>query len=684
MLPEPTATAAATAPLAPDTLYRFAAILRHDAAPDGRHVVFSVQRIDQKTEKKHSDLWVVETSGTAEPRRFTYGDTADNAPRWSPDGRQIAFLSNRDDERQAQLYLLPFDGGEARKLTDLKGQIQAYAWSPDGTRIALLFRPKAEEELARETDEQKKKLGVVVRHITRVTYKEDGVGFLPSTYAHLWLLDPADGTLTQITTGEHDIEDVSWSPDGARLVFAANLHPDPDFNYDATQIYSVPARPSADGPWTAADYTQITDHLGRVWAPVYSPDGRQIAFFGREQLDNWWQNTSLYVVSAAGGEARNLTQPHDLHVSCATLGDIAGGGTPQAPPTWSADGRALYFQASRHGDQPLYGVDVASGALTELVGEKVVGLFQFDRTQTRLIYLAADGDNPGELFCRDLATGTTQQLTHQHAWLTEQPLGRTEMVWVPTADGYRIQTWIMTPPDFDPARRYPTLLSIHGGPQMQYGNFYMHEFHLLASHGFVVVYSNPRGGQGYGNAHSRAIHGRWGTVDYDDLTAVADYAAGLPYVDAARMGVLGGSYGGFMTALIITRTHRFKAACTERAVSNWTSMWGSADFNYGWTKLVGLPHPWEDFQRNWEQSPMSRIGHVRTPTLVIHSAADYRTNLEQSEQIYVALKVLGVESEMLIFPDEGHGLNRSGRTDRRVARLQHLVRWFTRHLGEGA
>jgi len=266
--------------------------------------------------------------------------------------------------------------------------------------------------------------------------------------------------------------------------------------------------------------------------------------------------------------------------------------------------------------------------------------------------------------------------------LAEIDLGHTEEVWFTGQDGYKLQGWITYPPDFEPARQYPAILEIHGGPMGQYGRAFMHEFYFLAAQDYVVFWSNPRGGQGYGEDHLAAIANAWGTVDYDDVTAWADYMTAQPYVNPARTGVTGGSYGGYMTTLIIGRTDRFRAAVAQRVVSNLISFYGGSDLNGTRTEnLIGTAQPpWEAFAQYWEQSPMRFIGHARTPTLVIHSEQDKRCPPEQGEQVFVALKRLGVETELIMFPEEGHDLSRNGRTDRRIARLNHILRWFDKYL----
>jgi dipeptidyl aminopeptidase/acylaminoacyl peptidase len=257
-----------------------------------------------------------------------------------------------------------------------------------------------------------------------------------------------------------------------------------------------------------------------------------------------------------------------------------------------------------------------------------------------------------------------------------------EETWIQTPDGTDLQGWILTPPGFDPSQKYPAILEVHGGPTAMYGYLFMHEFQVLAAQGYVVFFTNPRGSQGYGEAHCKPVFDHFGEDDFADVMAWTEYVQALPYVDETRMGVTGGSYGGFMTNWIIGHDHRFAAAVTQRSVSNWVSFYGSADMNYSFQAFLSGKPAWEDLENYWRQSPMSAIGNAQTPTLVIHSEQDMRVPQEQGEQVYVALKRMGVDTELVLFPEEPHGLSRGGRTDRRVARLQHMVRWFDRYLKE--
>ncbi|MBU7017353.1 MAG: S9 family peptidase [Theionarchaea archaeon] len=655
-----------------EDLYNFNLISSCRISPDSYYIVYCVHRVDKKTEKKYSNIWVVPTSG-GEPQQFTYGDHADSQPKWSPSGAEIAFISNRDDEKQPQIYVMPFHGGEARKLTDLKGEIENFEWSPDSSKLLVSFRKKDAEEIEREKDSQKKELGIVSRHITRVFFKLDGKGYLPKERLHLWIVS-LQGECLQLTDSDiYDEQTPAWSPDGEKIVFCSNHAEDPDLDLDAVDLFVIPS--------TGGDLYKIETPVGLKWNPQFSPDGKWVAYFGYEERGQYWKNISLWVVPEDGsGKAQNLTEKFDFHVSTDTINDLPGA-LPMMPPTWSQDSKKIYVQVSRHGSTKIMSVSL-NGVSEPFVDKKgVIGSFTFDKEQSKLSYLYAHMKDPGEVFVHDMATNTGQKLTHVNEDLLQSlNLGEVEEVWFKGADNNDLQGWIIRPPDFEKSKKYPSILEIHGGPYVQYGNFFMHEFFFLAANGYVVYFCNPRGGQGYGEAHSKAIWNNWGTADYDDLMAWTDCVEKTGYIDSKRMGVTGGSYGGFMTNWIIGHTNRFKAAATQRSVSNMVSMYGTSDFNWPLQYEVGDEPPWENHENYWRQSPLKYIKNCQTPTLIIHSEQDMRADVEQGLQVFVALKRLGIDTELVLFPDEPHGLSREGRTDRRVARLNYIKNWFDRYL----
>ena len=658
-----------------EDLYRMELIYDPQMSPDGRSIIFSVQRVDAKTEKKHTNLWLVPAVGRGSARQFTYGNQIDRQPRWSPDGRSIAFLSNRKEAKQFQLYLIPVGGGEARPITDLQGSFANFEWSPDGSQIAFAFRKKDKDAIEREKDKQKKTLGVVARHITRARYKFDGAGYLPQEQFHIWTVTIRTGKMNQLTDGDFYSENQPrWSPDGSHLLFLSNRSPNPDYDTHLEDLFTTPA----DKPSAPEAYQALNTPPGRKLVATFSPDGRYIAYLGREGKGNIWQNTKLYIIPSDGSSAaQNLKL--DAEVQSNTLTDT--GDRPTTAPTWSPDGQKIYVQVTEHGRVDLRCVTIQSGDWQTVIRGGVVGGFSFDAQQTRLAYWYGDLTNLGQLCQHDMKKGTTRKLTNfNQRWLRRIDLGTIEEIWYKGIDGNDLQGWILKPPGFNPNQKYPSILEIHGGPWLQYGETFMHEFYFLAAQNYIVYFTNPRGGSGYGEAHSQSIHRNWGVDDYNDIMAWADYMAQQPYIDMERMGLTGGSYGGYMTTWAIGHTNRFKAAVAQRVVSNALSFWGSSDVGYFFEDVWSGKPPWEDYEAYWNQSPIKFVGNIQTPTLVIHSEEDHRCRLEQGEQLFLALQELGVESEMVLFPGEGHGLSRMGRTDRRIVRLNHILRWFDNYL----
>ncbi len=664
-------------PITAQDLYALQLLTDVRISPDARQVVYGVQRVDRKTEKKYANLWMAAVDGSGE-RQFTQGDQTDASPRWSPDGRMLAFLSSRKEGEDAQVYLIDADGGEARRLTDLKGEISSLAWSPDGKSLLLEFTAKDKEVIDREADEQKKKLGVVSRHYTRLFYRGDGQGWFGHERMHLWTIDVAKGRLHQLTSGDiYDEFNASWSPDSKSIVFCSNRSDEPDLAPEQVDIYVMPA--------AGGDMRLIKTPPGWSSTPVFSPDGRTICYVGPRGYNEWWQNIELWVAPADGkGLARSVTRPYDISLTCSTLNDVGAG--LEMPPVWSADGKVVYFQISEHGNTKLMAIAIDEGTLYAIIDVPgSVGTFTVDHQQKMMAYFLGTMDDPGQVWVRDMETGAVRQLTHLNQTLLKQlDLGKVEEVWFKARDGHDLQGWILTPPGFDPKKKYPSILEIHGGPQDQYGNLFMHEFYFLAAGGYVVYFGNPRGGTGYGEEHEKAIWGRWGSVDFDDLMDWTDIVEKKPYIDRKRMGVTGGSYGGYMTNWIIGHTHRFAAAATQRSVSNFVSMWGTSDNNWTFQFPCGNKSPQQSIDVLWDRSPVKYLGNATTPTMVLHNEMDFRCAIEQGQQVFTALKVNRVPSEFVTFPEEPHGLSRTGRTDRRIDRLNSIRRWMDTYLKPAA
>ena len=643
-------------------------------SPSGEHVVYTQQRVDPDSEKKYSNLWIVKTNG-GKPSQFTFGDQKDFQPRWSPDGETIAFLSNRaDKDKPHQIYLIPFRGGEARKLTDIQGKIGSLSWSPDGKKFLCKIRKTDQAILDRQENDQKKELGIVKRHYDRVFYKFDGEGYLPKERWHIWTVNVNTGGEKQLTKhAVYDEIDPTWSPDGKLIAFMSNRSSDPDLERDAVDLFVMPA--------SGGKQRKVSTPLGDKSMPSFSHDGSYIAYFGTDGDKNWYRNQGLWIVPTNSSQAAiNLTESYDVHVSPMTINDT---GSPEImPPTWAKNGDKLFFPIVKNGRTLLCSIGLDGKDFTTIAGDQgVVGSYAFSSDQTRLAYFMGKMDDPGQVYTKEIGNNKENSITNVNAKLfSKLNLGEIEETWIKGPDNNDLQGWILKPPGFDPSKKYPSILEIHGGPLVQYGEFFMHEFYFLAANGYVVHFCNPRGGRGYGEDHAEAIWGGWGDADYRDLMAWTDFIEKQPYINKKRMGVTGGSYGGYMTVWIIGHTNRYKAAVAQRCVSNLVSMWGSSDLNWIFQEVLSDKPPFEDLNKFWEHSPIKYIGNAKTPTLIIHSENDLRCPIEQGEQVFVALKTLGVESEMVRFPDEFHGLSREGRTDRRIARLNHIVGWFDKYL----
>jgi dipeptidyl aminopeptidase/acylaminoacyl peptidase len=656
-------------------LYRMQLIQDASISPDGKNVICSVLRNRENDQKKFSNLYLIDTS-TGKETIFTTGDQNDSSPQWSPNGKTIAFISNRENEKQPQIYKIATNGGEAKKLTSMEGEFLSFSWSPDGEKLVCEFRKKNPDALEREKEEAKNKLGIVARQITRAFYRLDGYGWYPEDRRHLWEVNSKTGETRQLTDHPvYDDFDAFWSPDNNEIGYFSNQMPDPDLDLDRIDLFVYNL--------TTGKSRKLQTPLGPKGNGSFSPDGKWISYIAQIGEGEGWRNQNIWLIPSDGSQpAINLTEKYDLHVNGNTLGD--NGPAPLVSPIWSRDGNWIFFQVARHGNTKLMKINTKTNELLpelDLVG--VVGKPTFDRSQNNLAIILGLPKNLPQVYSHSMnQSNQIKQLSKfNEDWFKQLDLGKLEEVWFKGLDNNDLQGWILKPPGFDPKRKYPSIMEIHGGPITQYGNFFMHEFYFLASKGYVVYFSNPRGGTGYGEEHTKSIHGgKWGTKDYEDLMCWADYVEKLPYIDPEKMGVTGGSYGGYMTLWIIGHTQRFKAGVAQRSVSNFISMWGSSDYNWSFQQIIGNQAPYENIEILWENSPMKYIGAAKTPTLIIHSENDFRCPLEQSQQAFVALKKLGVDTKFVIFPDESHGLSRGGRTDRRIVRLNEIAGWFDKYL----
>jgi dipeptidyl aminopeptidase/acylaminoacyl peptidase len=665
--------------IAADDLYLIRQLFDCQLSPDGKQLAATLQQVKREENKNYSNIVLQATAG-GPLRQFTRGEWSDHHPRYSPDGRYLAFLSSRSEK--SQLWLIPTDGGEAWQLTKLDGNVGDYAWSPDSKCIVFCYTPQDAEALEREKlgkQGRKNQDQPVVRQITRFRYRLDGMGFYAQGASELRIVEVASGKERVLVSDGKDNGDPAFTPDGKWVLFASNKTKDPDVEFMRTDLWRVPA----DGKGAVE---KVPTFDGPSFQPQVSPDGQWLAFRGSADAKLSWAEVydDLWVMPLAGGKPRQLGAELDRPMGSESLNDTWG--VPVTPlPLWSGDSNAVYSTVTRDGSTEVWRFDIRTGRGTVVFEEPGVAIaFALDEAAGQFYCNFSDVLTPGDLCRRKLGGGPLKRLTDVNRELFgKRDLGQVREVWAKAKAGHRIQGWIFLPPDFDESKQYPGILYIHGGPHLNYCRAFFHEFQYLAAQGYVVFISNPRGGTGYGLGYKTAIARGWGTADYEDLMTFTDYVLKeCRFIDRKRIGVAGGSYGGYMTNWIIGHNRRFAAAVSDRCVSNFFSFFGSSDFGFIFHKGMGLgmQHPWQDREKFIEMSPISHLGNARTPTLVIHQENDLRCPIEQGEQVYVLLKTIGVDTELLRYPQESHGMSRGGRTDRRIHRLEAIRGWFDRYL----
>ncbi|HVX45012.1 MAG TPA: S9 family peptidase [Mycobacteriales bacterium] len=619
-------------------------------SPDGRRVVVTVTRPDLDEDEYASQLWLVSTDGSADPRPLTHG-RHDGAAAFSPDGRWIAFTRGGKDSKP-QIHVMAADGGESRAVTDHPLGAGAPVWSPDSDRIA--YTARVPEDGRYGTDEDRGPGKEAPRRITTFQYHVDGLGYTNDRREHVFVVDPfTDGAEpVQVTDGDYDDSDVTWSPAGGLLAFASSRHASRDSDLRSDLFVVAP-----DG----SQLKQVTGTSLSVAAPRFSADGRTLFFagsdFGPDGIAFFAMNTGLFAIPVEGGVARRLTDAENVDID--------------APATVHLLGADLLVPVLNRGavDLRRFGADGSERDAVIAGPRQVRG---FDVAGDAVIAVVGDAGSAGEVvLVRD---GTEEVLTDFGAPMREggelRPL---QELTAQAPDGYPVHGWLVEPAGPGP---HPVLLLIHGGPYAQYGWSLFDEAQVYAGAGYAVVMGNPRGSAGYGQKHGLAIKGDVGERSAVDLFALLDAALTRPGLNAEQVGVLGGSHGGFMTSWLLGHSDRFRAGISERAVNAIDSFTGSSDI--GWMFADQLYGPDPEEQRR--QSPLTAAGDISAPLLIIHSENDWRCPIEQGQRLYVALKSRGAEVEMLLFPGEGHEMSRSGLPSHRLARFAAILDWWARHL----
>src|SRR5450755_279895 len=670
-----------------EDLYQMKFLSRPRISPDGKQVAYVVTTIDGQKHEYRSALWLSAADG-GDARRFTAESAHTGDPAWSPDGQWLAFVSDREgptpetkQEEQKkqgkgkpQLWLIPTYGGEARQLTFMEHGASSPVWSPDSRR--LLFSA-AVGPGPQETEDGKPL--PQVRVIDRLWYRLDGVGYIYERRSHLFLTDITGAQPQQLTDGDWDDGEAVWSPDGSQIVFSSNRAED-RWRVPGADIYALPI---VDGK--ADELRRLTDETLACSSPSWSPDGKTIALLASYKTKSGG-HTFLYKIAAdANGQAPTCLS-RDFEGTCMdwTNSDI-GDEHLMPAPTWSSDGSTLYVLASYHGATRLYAIS-SEGAGTQpptlTPGNIHVRDFSIDAAKGRLALLIGNPTRSQEIYVRSAASSdeVRRVTSFNDALFNELELASPEYMAYKGADGWEMDGWILKPADFDPTKKYPLIIEIHGGPQTQYGYGFFHEMQMLVAQGYVVLYTNPRGSCGYGYEFALAVRGAWGEKDSIDIMNGLDALLSRGYIDEQRIGVTGGSYGGFMTNWLIGHYDRFKAAVTDRCVSNMATMFGTSDIGWDLADDNLDTTPWEDLEKYMHMSPLNYVKDMHTPLLIIHSEQDLRCNIEQAEQLFAALKYMGRETLFVRFEGQSHGLSRGGHPKLRLERLRHIQNWFEKYL----
>jgi dipeptidyl aminopeptidase/acylaminoacyl peptidase len=657
-------------------LYAFQWIADAQISPDGSRVIYTHVKVNAKHDGYETALWLIPAAGG--PARQLTSGTQDSGARWSPDGKLIAFnrVAEKDGKPQPpQIYLLSMEGGEARPVTDLPKGAANIEWSPDSRFIAF-----TSTTLLRDLD--KKKPGEEesdVRVIGDAKYRMNGAGYRDAERpAHIWTVEVRGVPVLkprQITTGEFPDSDPVWSHDGAKIYFTSDRRKDAEFEPRRNDLYVVDATPGATPQ-------KITSFDGEMAGLSLSPDGKHLALVGEINGGRSYSQPDLFITSLdPGATPRNLTDTYDFDIAGGPGGDQAppkGGG--RSRPLWTSNGRAIMVVVGEQGKANLKRIDAETGAVSPITNEEFA-LFSYSASSdaSRIAALISTPTNIGDLFILDAKSGKRQQLTHINAELFSSiNLTPPQTIWYKSFDGKSIEAWVQLPPNYEQGKKYPMILNIHGGPHTAYGYVFDHEFQWMAAKGYVVLYPNPRGSTTYGQEFGNIIQYRYPGDDFQDLMAGVDETIKRGWVDPDKLGVTGGSGGGVLTNWAIGHTKRFKAAVSQRSISDWTGWWYGADI-IAPTWFRGAP--WESEADFKARSPITYVKDIDTPLMLIEGEADYRTPPAYGgEQMFRALKYLHKTAVMVRFPGESHELSRSGKPTHRVERLHYIVSWFDKYV----
>jgi dipeptidyl aminopeptidase/acylaminoacyl peptidase len=651
-----------------EDLYELISVADPQLSPDGKRVLFVQTKIDKDKHEYRSNLYMLDLQGGI--KRWTYGSSRDYSPRWSPDGQHIAFVSNRTGK--PQIFVMPVDGGEAKQLTFCKNGANNPIWSPDGSKILFTVPLAPDDDLTEKEVKKDKTLEPYV--VDRIRYKSDALGFLDGKRQHLAIVHLETGEVEQLTEGDADYTPGSWSPDGTSITFSANLTDNADYNL-LSDIYILTI--------DRKEIQKITNSDGYFLQPSWSPDGKYIAYIGNKREYKSATLSKIWLYDVNQQTHICLTDGWDVEVGDAAIGDFQYGKVDPGI-IWTEDSKGFYFIMSDQGNTGVYYGSIQGELYPAILDDQHVYGLTVNRKTHQAIAAISHPTHPGDLFFVDMTNGEQRQLTNvNEEFLKEVELSKAEPISWKAPDGWELHGWIMKPIGFEEGNKYPLVLEIHGGPHAMYANTYFHEFQMLAASGFVVLFTNPRGSHGYGQEFVNAVRGDYGGKDYLDIMSAVDYVLEtFDFIDENRMGVTGGSYGGFMTNWIVGHTNRFKAAVTQRSISNWLSFYGVSDIGYFFSEWEVEGDLIDNAEKLWNHSPLKYVKNINTPLLILHGERDFRCPIEQAEQLYVALKRQKKPTKFVRFPEANHELSRSGNPKLRVDRLNYIKDWFEEHLAK--
>jgi dipeptidyl aminopeptidase/acylaminoacyl peptidase len=646
-------------------LYQIKALSDPRISPDGEEAVFVQTVMDEGKNDYLSHLFCLDLR-TGQRTQWTFGEEKVSSPRWSPDGSRIAFLSNRTGS--TQLYVMNRNGGEAEQLTETQRGISNPVWSPCGKKIVCVVRLKKGEALQENEEKEEGKIKPLA--VSSMKYKSDDRGFHDDRYAQLVMVDLSCKEVKRLTDDEHDYTLHAWHE--SYIAYSADFEENKDFSF-SSGLYLLDME--------NMETNKVTDEQGYYGGASFSHDGKYLAYIGHNrEFENATQN-KIYLYNMETRLTLPLTEEMDIPVGDYLNSDSIQG-TSGAGIVWSKDNESLYFIASDRGNTILYYAHI-EGAVYPALFEEEQHIYGFDffSEEQKMVLAMSRPEEPGELYTLHVPTGQIEKMTDVNSgWLSSRQLSSPEMFMLSGGGGIPVQGWIMKPVNFEKGKTYPLIVEIHGGPHTMYGNTFFHELQLLAGKGYGVLYINPRGSHGYGQEFVDAVRGDYGGGDYHDIMAAVDHVLEeYDWIDESRLGVTGGSYGGFMTNWIIAHCDRFKAAVTQRSISNWISFYGVSDIGYYFSEWQ-MKCELDDIETLWKHSPLAYVKNINTPLLILHSEKDYRCPIEQAEQLYIALKRDGKQARFVRFPDSNHNLSRSGKPSLREARLQEILDWFEEYL----